>query len=45
MYILCSMQTVISVRIDKRLKESVSAIAESAGLSLGTLINAYLRQV
>lgn len=45
MYILCSMNTVISVRIDKELKEQASAVAESAGLSLSTLINAYLRQV
>jgi len=46
MYILCSiMNTVISLRIDKQLKTSAQEVAESAGLKLGTLINAYLRQV
>lgn len=44
-YIKCSMNTVISVRIDTKLKESAQEVAESAGLKLGTLINAYLRQV
>lgn len=39
------MNTVISVRIDKKLKSSAQEVAESAGLKLGTLINAYLRQV
>lgn len=39
------MNTVISVRIDKKIKESAQEVAESAGLKLGTLINAYLRQV
>ncbi len=39
------MNTVISLRIDKQLKESAQEVAESAGLKLGTLINAYLRQV
>ncbi len=45
MYILCSMNTVISVRIDNDLKNSAQEVAESAGLKLSTLINAYLRQV
>ena len=45
MYILSSMNTVISLRIDKQLKTSAQEVAESAGLKLGTLINAYLRQV
>ena len=39
------MNTVISVRIDKKLKASAQEVAESAGLKLGTLITAYLRQV
>lgn len=39
------MNTVISVRIDKEVKESAQSVAESAGLSLSTLIGAYLRQV
>ena len=39
------MNTVISVRIDKKVKESAQEVAKSAGLSLSTLVNAYLRQV
>jgi addiction module RelB/DinJ family antitoxin len=39
------MNTVISVRLDKEVKESAQSVARSAGLSLSTLINAYLRQV
>jgi len=45
LYILCSMNTVISVRVNKDVKLSAQEVAESAGLKLGTLINAYLRQV
>jgi addiction module RelB/DinJ family antitoxin len=37
--------TVISVRIDKDVKEAAQEVANSAGLTLGTLVNAYLRQV
>ena len=44
-YIFCGMNTVISVRIDKKLKNLAQEVAESAGLKLGTLIAAYLRQV
>ena len=44
-YILCSMNTVISVKIDKDVKESAQEVAKSAGLTLSTLVNAYLRQV
>ena len=44
-YIFRSMNTVISVRIDKKLKNLAQEVAESAGLKLGTLISAYLRQV
>lgn len=39
------MTTVISVRLDKDIKTSAQEVAKSAGLSLSTLINAYLRQV
>lgn len=39
------MNTVISVKIDKEVKESAQSVAKSAGLSLSALINAYLRQV
>lgn len=39
------MNTVISVKIDKELKEAVQAVAKSAGIPLSTLINAYLKQV
>ncbi|MBA3788942.1 type II toxin-antitoxin system RelB/DinJ family antitoxin [Patescibacteria group bacterium] len=39
------MNTVISVRIDKDVKESAQEVAESAGISLSTLVNAYLRQI
>jgi addiction module RelB/DinJ family antitoxin len=39
------MNTVISVKIDKDVKASAQEVAKSAGLSLSTLVNAYLRQV
>lgn len=39
------MKTVISVRLDSEVKKSAQEVAESAGLSLSTLVNAYLRQV
>lgn len=39
------MKTVISVKIDKDVKESAQAVAQSAGLTLSTLVNVYLRQV
>ena len=45
MYILYSMNTVISVRVDKEVKESAQEVARSAGLTLSTLVNAYFRQV
>jgi addiction module RelB/DinJ family antitoxin len=44
-YILYSMNTVISVKVDKEVKESAQEVAKSAGLTLSTLVNAYLRQV
>lgn len=39
------MNTVISVKLDKAVKESAQEVAHSAGVTLGTLVNAYLRQV
>ncbi len=39
------MNTVISVKIDQEVKESAQEVAKSAGLTLSTLVNAYLRQV
>jgi addiction module RelB/DinJ family antitoxin len=44
-YILCSMKTVMSVKIEKDVKASAQEVAKSAGLSLSSLVNAYLRQV
>jgi len=37
--------TVISVKIDKDVKTSAQEVAKSAGLTLSTLVNSYLRQV
>lgn len=45
MYILRSMKTVISVKVDTDVKEKAKEVANSAGLSLSTLVNAYLMQV
>jgi DNA-damage-inducible protein J/RHH-type rel operon transcriptional repressor/antitoxin RelB len=39
------MYTVISVKVDKEVKASAQEVAKSAGLSLSTLVNAYLRQI
>ena len=39
------MNTVISVRTDKQIKEEAAKVAKSAGISLSTLINSYLRQI
>lgn len=39
------MQTVISVKLDKKVKESAQEVAKSAGLTLSALINSYLHQV
>jgi addiction module RelB/DinJ family antitoxin len=44
-YILGSMNTVISVKVDRDVKDAAQAVAKSAGFSMGTLVNAYLRQV
>lgn len=39
------MKTVISVKIDKDVKERAQEVAASAGISMSTLVNAYLRQI
>ena len=39
------MNTVISVKVDKKVKESAHEVARSAGLTLSALVNSYLRQV
>lgn len=39
------MKTVISVKIDKDVKERAQEVAASAGISISTLVNSYLRQV
>ena len=39
------MNTVISVKLDKDVKASAQEVAKSAGLTLSTLVSAYLRQV
>jgi len=39
------MTTVISVKLDSDVKESAQEVARSAGLTLSTLVNSYLRQV
>ncbi|HUD03279.1 MAG TPA: type II toxin-antitoxin system RelB/DinJ family antitoxin [Patescibacteria group bacterium] len=39
------MNTVISVKLDKDLKDSAQEVAKSAGLTISSLVNAYLRQV
>ena len=44
-YILCSVDTVISVRTDKKIKNEASEVAKSVGISLSALINSYLRQI
>lgn len=36
--------TMISVKLDKKLKDAAQKMASDLGLPLGTLINAYLRQ-
>lgn len=39
------MNTVISVRTNKDIKNQAAQVAESAGISLSALINSYLRQI
>lgn len=38
-------KTVISVRTDSEIKRKAQAVARELGIPLGTLINAYLREV
>ncbi|MCA9347996.1 type II toxin-antitoxin system RelB/DinJ family antitoxin [Candidatus Saccharibacteria bacterium] len=43
---LCRIRNaVISAKIDKDVKESAQQVANSAGLTMSALVNAYLRQV
>lgn len=39
------MNTVMSIKIDKETKEAAQQVAQSAGISLSTLVKVYLRQV
>lgn len=39
------MNTVISVKVDKSVKDAAQAVAKSTGLTLSALVNTYLRQV
>ena len=39
------MNTVISVKVDKDIKAAAQEVAKSAGISLSTLLNSYLRQI
>lgn len=39
------MSTVISVRTDQNVKKAAQQVAKSAGISLSSLINSYLRQI
>ncbi|MCU0667274.1 MAG: type II toxin-antitoxin system RelB/DinJ family antitoxin [Patescibacteria group bacterium] len=38
-------KTVISVKVDEDTKKSAQEVASSAGLTLSSLVNSYLRQV
>ncbi len=38
-------KTVINIKIDKNLKEEAQKVAKELGLGLGTIINAYLREL
>jgi len=39
------MNTVISIRTDKNVKNAAQQVAKSVGISLSAMVNAYLRQV
>ena len=39
------MNTVISVKVDKQVKDAAAEVAKSTGLTLSALVNAYLRHV
>ena len=36
---------VISVKVDREVKDSAQGVAKSVGLTLSSLVNAYLRQI
>lgn len=45
-YILRSMKTaVISVKVDQEVKEKAQAVAKDIGLPLGSILNAYLKEL
>lgn len=39
------MKTVMSVKVDQDVKVAAQEVAKSAGLTISTLVNAYLRQI
>ena len=39
------MNTVISVKVEKQVKDAAAEVAKSTGLTLSALVNAYLRHV
>jgi len=39
------MKTVISVKVDKDIKEQAQEVAASAGITISALVNSYLRQI
>lgn len=39
------MKTVLSVKVDEETKKRAQEVAASAGISVSTLVNAYLRQI
>lgn len=45
MYILGSMKTVVSIKLDEEVKKGAQAIARDSGLTLSALVNSYLTQV
>lgn len=38
-------KTILNIKTDKKLKEEVQKVAKELGLPLGTIINAYLREL
>lgn len=43
-YTIGYMKTVINIKTDKEVKQNAQKVAEELGLSLSTVINAYLKQ-
>ena len=39
------MKTIINIKADKEVKENAQKVAKELGLPLGTIINAYLREL